>query len=436
MKNFLKFSVALVIFVFSLLSLVKFNNTKYSYLDICKLKGSSIVRQMVYQGEDPLRTDNPEKSKVLNVPGFQLIYKEKAVNYFKELWQGYEAGSDGVTYTKEGVQYYKKNRAWRKAELISGKDTLKVKIRTHGIEPDGHHVGDYFSYQVKTINGQHYKGSSKFKLIIYERLGFYVDLLSFYHEKYDLLWAKPAELVKVNVNGTGNKLFYLEDYGIANRHQYKGYRRLSTYGYKSGVEILKPPTVWVKDGILQSDNDSIEKVDLLRLNQYLQDRDSIGMLTFFDEEYLIRYLVLKTILGYSGHECYPGNWYMYYDKTKRKFYPALSREPNLMTLNKNKNLLGNLTYYNHPVENRSSLRLNFYSIALANPSFYNRLKLKLKLTLANDRDEFITEWWKAKSYHENLVKGSAFLSMLKVDTKLQDIENNLEILENLLSERD
>jgi hypothetical protein len=436
LKKTLKVGTLLCVIGVIVLNFLDYNNTKYSYLDVFRLKGSSIIRSQVYAGEDPLRTDGKGSFSELKVQSLELLYKKKTTKYFKELWAGYEKGSNSITYTKEGIAYYKKNRVWKKAKLVSGSDTLKVNIRAHGIEPDGHHIGNFFSYQVKIRKGKKFKGKSKFKLIIYERLGFQVNLLSFYQKKYDLLWAKPEELVKLNINKTGGKLFYVEDYGVAKPKGLSDMKRLVINGYKSGAEVLGEPTDWVKKAIEISENDSIEKLDLLSMNQILLSRDSIKVHDFFDEDYLIRYLVLKTILGYSGHECYPGNWYMYYNKANRKFYPALSREPNLMTLNDEMSLIKNISFYNHPVEDRSDLRLNLYSILFSNAKFYNKYISALKTTILNDKDELIKEWWAAKAYHENLVKGSSVLSILKVEMKLKDIENNIQILENLLSERE
>lgn len=436
MKNFLKIAFAITILAFILISTVQYKGTKYSYLDVFKLKASSILRSSFYENEKLLRTDDPNKIVDLELPEIELLYKKKTRKYFTKLWEGYEQGSNSVTYTKEGIEYYKKHRAWKKAKLVFKGDTLNVRIRAHGIEPDGHHEGKYFSLQVKTKKGKQFKGRSKFKLIIYERLGFHINLLQKYHEKFSLLWAKPEELVKLNINGRGYKLFYIEDYGVKVPEDLGPLKRLEIHGYKSGAEVLALPSQWVAPSIKQSGNDSLEKVRLLQLNQVLLERDSIKIIKFFDEDYLIKYLVVKAIFGYSGHECYPGNWYMYYDTTSQHFYPALSREPNLMTLNKEVSLKNNLIYYNHPVEDRSSLRLNLYSVLLANPDFYNKFKNVLKITITNEKNALIKDWWEAKLFHQEIVKGSLLLSALKVEMKLKDIETNLEILEELLSERD
>ena len=423
---------------FGILSLnfILYKNTKYSYTDILKLKVSSILRSQLYNGEDPLRTDDKKNISELKVQSLELQYKKKTVKYFKKLWCGYEKGSNSVTYTKEGKAYYKKNRIWKKAKLISGFDTISVNIRSHGIEPDGHHVGEFFSYQVKVRKGKKFKGKSKFKLIIFERLGFQVNLLSAFQKKYDLLWAKPEELIKLNINKTGDKLYYLEDYGVKNPKGLTDMKMLVINGYKSGLEVLDKPSELVKKAIKISENDSIEKLDLLTMNQILLSRDSVKLHDFFVEDYLIKYLVLKTILGYSGHECYPGNWYMYYNKMNRKFYPALSREPSLVLLNDEISLKKNISYYNHPVADRSDLRLNFYSILFSNTEFYDKYISALKTTISNDKNELIKEWWSARAYHESLVKGSSILSLLKVDMKLKDVENNINIIENFLSERE
>ena len=70
--------------------MIKFNNTKYTYLDVFKLKGSSLIREIIYDGTFPLRSDDPNKVKKLIAPSIELLYKKKTVKYFDELWAGYE----------------------------------------------------------------------------------------------------------------------------------------------------------------------------------------------------------------------------------------------------------------------------------------------------------------------------------------------------------
>lgn len=43
MKRIIKFSLALTVLVFFILTIVQYNNTKYTYLDVVKLKGSVIL---------------------------------------------------------------------------------------------------------------------------------------------------------------------------------------------------------------------------------------------------------------------------------------------------------------------------------------------------------------------------------------------------------
>lgn len=434
-KSFFLIGLFLVSLFCIVLSFIPFQGTKYSYLDVSRLKINALIKTSFYDGIDPLRSDIPKGIKSLDVPNIELIYKKKTKKYFKELWAGYEKGSNSVTYSKEGVDYYSKNRAWKKAKLIEGTDTFKVYIRSHGIQPDGHHEGDFFSYQVKVRKGKKFRGNNKFKLLIYERIGFQADLLSYCSQKYSLFWAKPEELIKLKINGKQNKLYYLEKYGVKIPKGYTEVERLSIKGYKSGAEVLSTPGEWMKTAIDSSSHDSLRKYDLKQFNGLLTSRDSVRILSYFDQDYLIRFLVLKSIFGYSGHECYPGNWYMYYSSDQRKFYPALSREPSWVKLDEKKKLKTNLIYYNHPVEDRSHLELNLYSVLFANKNFYNDFIDQLEKTLIQDKSDLVANWDITKEQHERLVQGNPVMSLFDVKMKLEDIESNINILEKLLRER-
>jgi len=171
---------------------------------------------------------------------------------------------------------------------------------------------------------------------------------------------------------------------------------------------------------------------MLKINKAILDKKSEAVLSYFDREYLLNYFTTKAILGYSGHECYEGNWYMFYNPNDSLFYPTISREPTMMNLKEEKDLKFNLSRYNHPFIDKSNLELTFYSVILSDRQFYLDLKKNISHTLNNNKKDLIENWNSSKSTFERLSKNDFIYRLLYPRKKLEEITNNISILEDLI----
>ena len=220
-----------------ILSFIPYQNTNYSYKEVIQLKSLQLYKAIFLNGKDILDKYDDEKIKSLDVKVYHLLIDEKRMNYFDDLWSKYESdapANGSKEYSKKGFEYYKENRKWVKVKAIENLDTFKVKMRTHGIQPDGHHLGNYFLFHLKKTKKVFSK--KKMKFIIGERVNYTANINEFYSNKMNLIWAKPNEAVKVKINNYPEKLFYLEDkfFDPLSRPLIS----TSYKSYKSGIQAL------------------------------------------------------------------------------------------------------------------------------------------------------------------------------------------------------
>ncbi len=423
---------SIILFLVGLIvsSYISFNGTNYSYREAIQLKVYSAYKKFFLNNQRHTRSYSQEKVDELKVKEYQILLDQKEIDYFKDLWANYEKGapSDGsICYSKEGSDYYKKNRKWVPAKIVENGDTFKIKMRTHGIQPDDHHFGDYFSFHLK--GSKKVLGKKKLKFIIGEIMSTKPEILSYYSKKFNLIWSKPNKQVKARINNLPYKLFYLEDKfeDPLNRPIEK---TDYTY-YKSGIQALELSTQnLVKD--LEKDTSKFPlKTKLQTVNKAILDRNAEKLLSFFDRDYLLNYFVAKSLLGFSGHECYQGNWYLFFNSQDSLFYPSINREPNFMKLREKGSLKEKLSFYNHPFVDRSNLELIFYHVVLSDETFYNDLKQKLNQVILNNEDEITANWESSIKNYNNLLTSNLPYDLLYPEKCLEDISENIEILKNL-----
>lgn len=431
MKKIL-FSLVIIISLFlGGASRIAYKDSTLSYLDVVRFKISSIYRKAI-ASEKPLIQDDLDRNSNVDAPQFSLLYSKKKQKYFKKLWKGYEQGFNDVSYTAAGIKFYQENRKWVKGKLVFEGDTFKVKIRAHGIQPDGHRVGDFFSYQIKVLKGKKVLGLRKFKLIIYERIGKSGFINQALANSYDLLWFKPQTLCKININGSKPKLFFIEEYELQKKDSDSAeFVRIEMGEYISGIDIMDIPKNELIESIGNAELDSVTRVDFISLNLCLQSRDSINIFNFFDEDYLMRYLAIKSIFRFCGHECFPGNVSIYYNKNNRKFYPAISREPQWMELDIDVSLKRNLCYYKHATVDRSQWRLNFYSTICSNEDFFSGFKEYLGDFVGTEKERIISIWDEGFNKDQDIIIGDWFLEAMYPRRDLQDIRDNFKTLETI-----
>ena len=416
-----------LIVLFITLSLIPYKDTKFSFREVSQLKFLRHYREIFHNKINPLTEYNLDEIRKLDIKSYEILIDEKEVNYFEKLWKNYDNNPNDSKLDDSllGFDYYKKNRKWVKAKVVENNDTFSVKMRMHGIEPDGHYYGDYFSFHLK-MNKKIY-GVKKLKFIIGERIRFQADVLSFYSKKYNLVWAKPDEMVKVKINNLPERIFFKE--GLYEDSLERPFKDTPIYYYKSGFQAMKAPVANLINLLKKDSVNSEFKTRLLEINQAIQKGNSKKLLSFFDKDYLTKYFIVKTILGFSGHECYPGNWYVFYNEKDSLFYPSISREPTFMNLNQG-DLKNILTHYNHPLKARSNIGLPFYEVILNNDEFFHHYKTKLLNTVQSDRKEIISNWENSKENYSKLIKGDYLYKLLNIDKTLINIKDNLDYIES------
>ena len=130
----------------------------------------------------------------------RLSLSRKDIVHFSELIRRYNGCNE----------YYKQNNKWRKAKLYFEGISYAVKIKSHGRCPNDHIKGKFISLTVKLLNGAQIRKTTRFNLIVRERLTFWGVVYKDFAELFGLL-AQEIDLVRVQINNWDEKLFYFEN---------------------------------------------------------------------------------------------------------------------------------------------------------------------------------------------------------------------------------
>lgn len=425
MKRLLRFSffgLLILAVLLLVLSFIPYKESSYSYLDQVRLKLCRYIEDASYEGYHPSEVLEQTVIDTLNIPAYRVTYSNDVEAYFNDLWEGYEKGFDGITYTAEGQNYYLENRKWQDASFQTPQGEFDVKIRAHGKLPDAHHFGSNFSFQVKGKELEEQFGSKKLRFIIYQRVGAKDDHLDFMEERFGLLRDKENEMVKVSLNGLSEYLYYIESSELA-PNAFSEHKVINEIGdFKSGISAM-------------SNDPDVDLVELkgsglyesyAKFQQAVDAKDYEYVLEHSNEDYLLNYFAVKTIYGFSGHECYPANFYLHYDTLEAKFYPAISREPVFNVLPDDLEFKSALGLYNHAVVNRRSTALNYYQAVLSSPAFVAKLKKHLRTIVENDGDAIVENWNNNNAKHRQFVKSSSLWEFLYPDRGLIDLNTNFD----------
>ena len=136
-----------------------------------------------------------------NLPIFKLSLSRKDVVHFSELIRRFKEGCHN---------HYRLNNSWRKAKLGFEGTQYNVKIKSHGRCPNDHIKDEFISLTVRVLNGAQIHKTTRFNLIVRERLTFWGVVYKDFAKLFGLL-AQDIDLVRVQINNWEEKLFYFEN---------------------------------------------------------------------------------------------------------------------------------------------------------------------------------------------------------------------------------
>ena len=135
------------------------------------------------------------------------------------------------------------NNKWRKAKLYFEGINYAVKIKSTERCPNDHIKGKFISLTVKLLNGAQIRKTTRFNLIVRERLTFWGVVYKDFAELFGLL-AQEIDLVRVQINNWDEKLFYFEKRLDDAYMESIGKSSLRRFGYDDGTNSTDKSMVY------------------------------------------------------------------------------------------------------------------------------------------------------------------------------------------------
>ena len=283
-------------------------------------------------------------------------------------------------------QFYRDHNRWRRAQLRYDGAVYNVRVKSHGREPTGHSVernGQRFiSLSVRMASGDRVAGLNRFKLIVWENLIKRPLVMPMAREAQVLL--QDHRLVRVQINDSREKLFYLSNLLDDEYTEATGHASLRTISYdypdgggtdKALVYSDSPQYRGTAYDFPEHFRRALTQMEVPRndweplRHRYSAFNTAISGLgagepaDFFDLEYLERFETIRYVLGMEGHGFIQGNLRVFLNTANGKFYPALGRDntPSMLDLSGNRTPELQLNTYPEPLEPRALPMFHFVS---------------------------------------------------------------------------
>lgn len=234
-----------------------------------------------------------------------------------------------------------------KTNLIYKDKIYKAKIKFHGKNPSLQHIkGQFFSMDVRILEGKSINGLTSFDLILKDRMNprsLFFPIIS----SNKLIYQDPV-LFKVRINSADWQYFYMQanrdekffnNYGLniflPNRKT-NSFQNRKGFVFEKNYKDLKKDDVILKALKNESYKESISK-KYNELNYYLfKNNHIVDANRFFDVEYLSKFLAIFLLLGCDTHGNSDGNLLVGFNFDNGKFYPILHRDYNPQYLSQEK----------------------------------------------------------------------------------------------------
>jgi hypothetical protein len=289
--------------------------------------------------------ENEQYIDSLNLPELQLEISDENRAHIKEL-QGYIDAFDFNAFQFRNL--------WRPAKITISDLEYPVEFRVHGKTPNGQSVGEHVSLAIRS--DQPILGQKRFNLIIYERISVNADRIAALGDAFEL-YHQEDELIRVQINETQPKLYYLEtpikkpflgEYGLVNfelENQKSPIINQCSDAHVLDVDLLNK---LLKIKISTSMHIEIHEA-YTDLNLAIIQNDVQKIRNYFDLDYIARFQVARFVAGFQNHGFSPENLLFAIDTTSFLFYPILHRDNYFGELDTN-NLNSWTPYYYKNVE--------------------------------------------------------------------------------------
>jgi hypothetical protein len=273
------------------------------------------------------------------MPYLKLVLSRKDVAHFEELYRQYE--SEG------GQEFYSQNNRWRSAKLFYNGEEYKIKIRSHGQSPTGHRAGEFISYAIKLKKGNQINNTTRFNLLVHERINARDILTDDMAEWFHLLYGKREEVV-LKINNWDKKLYFFEYRLNADFMEAQGKASYKIFSYQQTTNTKDKSLIYTVSNVRGDMFDKVlyelkfkdalqtEKMvnqngfsirdRYIELNQAISENDYQKIALFFNSEYITSFNSVRMMLGHIGHGSVLGNLHVFFNMADGKFYPVFTRD--------------------------------------------------------------------------------------------------------------
>jgi|GEM_PF-6771111 len=274
----------------------------------------------------------------LQIPRFKLHLSNKDVAHLANLYRKYENGGEG----NFNVEYYQKNNVWRKATLEIDGVPYRIKVRSHGSQPDDHRDGRYVSLAIKLRDDKQVYNANRFNLIIYPRIRGRHEKINWYSKTFGLP-QQIDRLVALSINDWKPALYYME-HRLDNAHfevsDHPSWKRFGDYNksmlhgeYIPGTDReAEHESLYLRlAGLLEEEGvASLVQRGMLRkydqLNEKILNGDVEGVEKFFVLDKIASYEAARLLAGFRGHGTTANNAMFFFDTSAGLFQPAMHRD--------------------------------------------------------------------------------------------------------------
>ena len=332
-KYFFLLAGSLIVLFFCFIYYASSDNLTHSNL-LSKSKNYLTLRYFTLTSL--FRTIYPEYN-LDNIPVFSFDFDENDIKHISKI--------DSILSTLN-FDYYNNLNNWRENNLFYKGNKFKIKWKSHGRKPHGHSYRGLISLNIKIIDNQKIYNSDHFRLIIYRRFSSDVKIVEYLAKEFNLI-TRFHKIIKVNIKGFGNRLFWFEkryNNELMRERKLNHLINISNNKKESKSNIISNRLNNTEDDNfhIKEFNRSIKKyvnknkmsravsdsvINIYnRFNRALASYNQENINSYVDSNYISSFLAARILSGSNNHGTLEQNLFIYFDTVYYKFYPCFGRD--------------------------------------------------------------------------------------------------------------
>lgn len=320
----------------------KFKTKKFSLLVLLTILFSCPILNQSLEASEKIN-NNLVHFENLRIEDLKINFGKKTTRHFLVMGRLIDQGE---------ILKYNQMNSWKKVKIEYKNKNYEAKMKLHGKNPNNHSKGFiYHSYSVKLKKGQTINGFRKFKIIVDKRFEGSNKVLAL--SKVMNVLSLPIYPIKVNFNDIYFSQYafvpridkvFSDKLGIGTYSFFNEYEEKNSYKENDLKSFLYNPYTSEFSATETHLKLLIQKLELSLkenynfsnefrnqiisrfndLNYILYENNHEDILEFFEEDYIVRYLITIILSAENGHQNVYANQQIAYDTSTGYFYPFLT----------------------------------------------------------------------------------------------------------------